>query len=200
MKFRTHHFIIALLVFLLIMQGGTKDCPVESSVTTVEEKTVTTTHSSENAAIKNTVPEKVAVIETPQQVKVVDPSHIPEEEKARVKTVNRYRDTTYLQGAVIYSDILAEGRILRKKIKAEIEHKETTIHTVKTVVKQPAGLFLSPGIDYSPLGGLEAVETSLTLIKGNFGASAGAYYNFRQIPGELVPGSLGIKLKIHIKL
>lgn len=195
MKFRTYHFIIALLVVLLILQGGTKDCPVEGSVTTVEEKTITTIDSIENIAIKDQIPETVPVIETSGNVRIVNPEELEQPEMEKVRTVNRYRDTTYLKGGVIYSDILSEGRILRKDIKAEIHHKETISKTTTTVLKQPGGLFISPGIDYSPLWGIESVATSLTMIKGNIGASAGVYYNFRQLPG-----SMGFQLKFHIKL
>ena len=194
-KISIEHIIIAILVFLLFFNG----CNGESTVVATSEKetiekTVVTVDSASNNQIKNQVPEKVNVIETPQKVVTVDDvNELSEQDRKKVKQVNRYLDTTYLEGAVIFSDILAEGRILKKDIIAEIEHKETVTSITNTIIKQPGGLFISPGINYSPIFGIEAVETSLTVIKGNWGISAGGYYSFRNY-------SPGIKIKIHKKL
>lgn len=209
MKIRTSYIIIVFLVFLLILENGTNDCIQAGTVTTVEEKTITSIDTSSNTEIKDTTPEKVPVIETRDQVREVDPDTIPENKKHQVKTANRYQDTTYFKNATVYSDILAEGRILRKDLRAEVYHKEITSTTTKTFIKQPGGLFISPGLDYSPVNGLEALETSLTYIRGNYGLSVGGYWNFRNVPGRVMPADLeralrsssfGIKLKIHIKL
>lgn len=205
MKFRitTEHFIIVILAVLLCLEscGGENDCIPVKEETKVEEKIVTTIDSGSNPEIKDQDPEKINVIETPEKVERVEKvEDLPTEDQEKVKQVNRYLDTVHLEGAIIFSEILSDGRILENNIKAEIQHKETTITTTKTFIERPGGLFVSPGMDYSPLGGIEAVEASLTYIKGNWGASAGAYYNFRRVPGAYIPGSLGIKLKIHIKL
>ncbi len=198
-----HFVIVALAIALLFRSCGGNDCaPVAGTVeTTVEEKTVTTIDSATNTGIKDQAPEKLNVIETPEKIeRVENVANLPEAEKKKVKPVNRYLDTTKLKGAVIFSEILSEGRILETNFTAAIDHKETTITTEKTFIKQPGGLFISPGFDYSPVFGVEAAETSLTYIKGNWGASLGGYYNFRRIQNVPNPGSLGIKFKIHIKL
>ncbi len=201
-KITVEWIIIAVLAILLLLKscGSEATCPPATVETRIEERIVTTVDSSVNAEIKNQQPEKIPVIETPTKIKRIV-GKVQENDRDKVKMINRYLDTTHLEGAVIFSEILSEGRILEQNFKAEIEHTEKTITTTKTIIKQPGGLFLSPGFDYSPAGGVEAVESSLTYIKGNWGASAGAYYNFRrmyQAPGD--PGSLGLKIKIHFKL
>lgn len=202
-KITIEHAVIVVLVVLLLLKGCGNDCTTVAATvaTTVEEKTVTTIDSATNSGVKDQVPEKLNVIETPEKIERVGKvADLPEPERKKVKQVNRYLDTTKLKGAVIFSEILSEGRILETNFTAAIDHLETTITTEKTFVKQSGGLFLSPGFDYSPWGGIEAVETSLTYIKGNYGASVGPYYNFRRIQNTPNPGSLGIKLKIHFKL
>lgn len=204
-QFKVEHFIIAVLVAILLLDscGNKMDCtPVATVVeTTIEENTITEIDSSTNAGVKDQAPEKLNVIESPEKIeRVENVADLPESEKKKVKQVNRYLDTTKLKGAVLFSEILSEGRILETNFTTAIDHRETTITTEKTIVKQPGGFFISPGLDYSPVYGFEAVETTLTYIKGNWGASAGPYYNFRRNPGFQNPGSLGVKLKIHIKL
>ena len=203
-KITIEHFLIVALAIALLFKSCTgNDCtPVASTVaTTVEETTVTTIDSSTNTGIKDQAPEKINVIETPEKIeRVENVADLPEADKKKVKQVSRYLDTTKLKGAIIFSEILSEGRILETNFTAAIDHKETTITTEKTFIKQPGGLFLSPGLDYSPVFGVEAAETSLTYIKGNWGASLGGYYNFRRIQNLPNPGSLGVKFKIHIKL
>lgn len=205
MRFRItiEHFIIVILAVLLCLESCERepDCIPDKVETLTEEKTVTKTTSGTNPEIKDQEPEVIDVIETPEKVeRVKNAGDLPPEDREKVKQVNRYLDTIQLEGATIFSEILAEGRILENNIKAEIQHKETTITTTETAIERPGGLFFSPGVNYSALGGVKAVEGSITYIKGNWGASAGAYYNFRSILGEDVPGSLGVTLKFHIKL
>ena len=203
-KITVEWIIIAVLAVLLLLKscgsGSGQDCPPAKIETTTEEKTITTVDSAANSGIKNREPEKIPVIETSTEVKRVKKGDLNEQDRNKVKLVNRYLDTTRLRGAVIFSEILSEGRVLEHNQKVEIDHKETIITRTETFVEQAGGFFISPGLDYSPLGGLEAVETSLTFIKGNFGGSLGPYYNFRRIPQGPVAGSLGLKVKIHIKL
>ena len=201
MKLTVERVLIIVLLVVLVYRSCSQDidCPPVKTTTVIEEKTTTTVDSKTNAEIKDQQPEKIHVIEMPKKVeRVKDPAKLSEAERRQVKEVNRYLDTTKLEGAVIYSEILAEGRVLEHNFKAAIDHRETII--TKTIVERPGGLFVSPGIDYSPLGGLEAVETSLTYIKGNIGGSIGAYYNFRRIYQVPDAGSPGLKVKIHIKL
>lgn len=202
-KITAERIIIVVLLVILAFRNcssAASDCPPAAKVE-IEKKTVTTIDSASNKEIKDQVPEKIQVIERAERVeRVVDPEKIPVAERKEVKEVFRYLDTTNLDGALIFSEILSEGRILETNLVAEIDHQETTI--TKTIVLEPGGFFVSPGVDLSPVGGLEAVETTLTYIKGNFGGSIGPYYNFRQIPQsrDFFTGSLGLKFKIHFKL
>lgn len=201
-KIRIEHFIIAILAILLLIKscGAEGDCATVEAVTTIENKTVTKKDTSSVPGIKNRKPVKVNVIETPTSVRIIESKKDLQQTNGNghIKQVYRYQDTTRLIGSTIFSDILTEGRILDFRLTTEIDHTEKTITTKETLVKNAGGLFISPGINYSPINGLDGIETTLTYIKGPLGASAGGYYNFRSI--NQAPGSFGLKFKLHIKL
>ncbi len=160
---------------------------------TVTEEIRTEKDSSSNAEIKNREPEKVTIIERQDKVDLIpNPETLPASEQEKVKTVNRYRDTTKFKNATIYSEILSEGRVLEFNLQTSIDYLERTIETTEKTTKQAGGLFLSPAVSYSPLFGVESVEANFNYIKGNWGAGIGGYMNFRTGPG--------IKLTIHKKL
>jgi hypothetical protein len=193
----TEYVIIIVLLVMLVLKSceNKKDCVPVKIETITETATETVRDSSNNAKIKNRVPEKVQIIESPGKIdRVKNINSLSPESRRKVKVVNRYVDTTRLDYVTIYSDILSEGRILEKRIVADVDHEITTTTTTKTIINQPAGLFISPGINYSPVFGIEGIETSIMIIKGNWGAGIGGYYNFRN------QGSIGLKFKLHIKL
>ncbi len=201
LKITIEHFIIAILAILLLLEGcnSESDCTTVATATTVETKVVTKKDTASIPGIKNRQPEKVNVIETPTSVQIVkNKRDLSENGLGNIKQVYRYQDTTRFPGSVIFSEILTDGRILDFKLATEIDHTETTITTKETQVKKAGGIFISPGINYSPISGLDGIETSLTFIKGSFGLSAGGYYNFRRF--NQAPGSLGFQIKLHIKL
>lgn len=194
LKLRAEHYIIAFLLCLLMLDGCEHSQPSNPVIeTTITEEIRTEKDSSSNAEIKNREPEKVNIIERQDKVDLVpDPETLPASEQKKVKTVNRYRDTTKFKNATIYSEILSEGRVLEFNLQTSIDHLERTIETTEKTTKQAGGLFLSPAVSYSPLFGLESVEANFNYIKGNWGAGIGGYMNFRTGPG--------IKLTIHKKL
>ena len=197
-------FLLVILALRSCTGSATGNCDPTPAEVEIKRETITTIDSISNTTVKDQEPEKIPIIETPDRIeRVEDPLKLPAKKRREVKEVYRYLDTTRLNGAIIFSEILSEGRILETNLVAEVDHQETTL--TKTVIVKPGGFYISPGLDYSPLGGLEAVETTITYLKGNFGGSIGPYYNFRNIP--LIPGvrpyntgSLGLKIKIHIKL
>jgi hypothetical protein len=196
-KITIEHIIIIVLLAMLFLKSceKEKDCVPAKIKTITEEVTLTVRDSAKNTEIKNRVPEKVSVIETPHKIKKVkNVSNLSIQDRKKVKVVNRYVDTTRLDQATIYTDILSEGRILEKSIVADVDHTITTTTITETIIKQPMGLFISPGIDYSPLSGIDGIDTSIMFIKGNWGASFGGYYHFRY------RDPLGLKLTLHIKL
>ena len=196
-KIKIEHIIIAVLAIMLLFKSCGNPCPEDKPTveTTTETKTITSVDSSSNIDIKNRTPEKIKIIEEPKQIrKISDQTVLSEKEKTQIKEVYHYLDTTHLKDARIVSDIISEGRILQNNIRAEIDHKETTITTKETTVKNASGLFLSPGIGYSPLYGIETVEANLTYInKNSFGLSAGIYYN-------TIQKSTGFKITLHKKI
>ncbi len=199
-KITIEHIIITVLVILLLLKscGSNDDCNRTATVTTVEETVTTKRDSTSIPGINNRLPEIVNVIETPTSVRrITDVKDLPQEQRVLVKPAHRYQDTTKLDGAVIFSDLLIEGRILDFNWIAEIDHPVKTITHTETVVKNAGGVFISPGINYSPVFGVNGLETSITYIKGSFGASAGGYYHFGF---NQDPGTIGFQLKLHIKL
>lgn len=195
MIIKFEYIIIAVLSLLLFIEcQREKDCDPIMVQTEVAEKIVKSKDSFSDPAIKNRAPEKVYFRESLEKIEVVsNPEKLASDRLIGLSSANRYIDTTYLQGATIFSDIISEGRILRKDLKAEIEHKETTTTITETRENQPVGLFFSPGIAYSPLLGVEQIEGEINFIRGNWGAGIGGYY-------DLYPGSLGFKFKLLIKL
>ena len=196
MKFtiKTEHYIIAFLIGLLMLDGCENSQPSKPVFEkTVTEEIRTEKDSSSNAEIKNREPEMVNIIERQRKVDLIeDPEKLTASEKEKVKTVNRYQDTTKFKNATIYSEILSEGRVLEFNLQTSIDHLERTIETKEKTTEQAGGLFLSPAVSYSPLFGLESVEANFNYIKGNWGAGIGGYLNFRTGPG--------VKLTIHKKL
>ena len=91
--------------------------------------------------------------------------------------MNRYRDTTYFENAVVISDILSEGRLLKLDLKTSIDHLRTTITKTKTIQKPPSGFYLKPTVEFVP-GLVNSVSTEVLFVKARFGGSAGVAYAF----------------------
>jgi hypothetical protein len=187
-KLKIEYIIIAILAILLFFKGCGRDGSGETTISNTVEKTTTQIDSSRDSGIKNREPEKIKIIEYRDSIIRVKDT----DQRKDVKEVNRYQDTLIVENARIYSDIISEGRVLEKNIKAEIDHKEIT--TTTTIVKNASGVFISPGLGYSPVYGIEALELNLMYIsKNDMGISAGVYYN---------PNSnhTGFKLTIHKRI
>jgi len=185
------YIIIAILAILLFFKGCGQNGSGDTTISNTVEKTTTQTESKRDPEIKNREPEKIKIIEYRDRiVKVKDERNLPREERSQVKEANRYQDTTILDNARIFSDIISEGRVLEKNIIAEIDHKEITT----TITKNASGLFISPGLGYSPIFGIEALELNLTYIsKNDLGISAGAYYN-------PMSNHTGFKITLHKRI
>ena len=185
------YIIIAILAILLFFKGCGQNGSGDTTISNTVEKTTTQIDSSRDLKIKNRAPEKIKIIEYRDRiVKVKDERNLPREERSQVKEANRYQDTTILDNARIFSDIISEGRVLEKNIIAEIDHKEITT----TITKNASGLFISPGLGYSSIFGIEALELNLTYIsKNDLGISAGAYYN-------PMSNHTGFKITLHKRI
>ena len=182
LKFRIEHFIILVLAVLLMLDGCRHEKPKTTVETTVEDRIIVEKDSSSNCEIKNQVPEKIKILETEDSIQQVVDSEfdsLSPEEQSRVKAVNHYRDTTRFKNAIIYSDIFSEGRILKYDLHTSIDHLERTIREKKETTREAGGLFLSPSLEYFPAYGLSSAGAGLSFIKGNFGLTAAAFYDFR---------------------
>jgi hypothetical protein len=192
-KLKIEHIIIAILAILLFFKGCGRDGSGDTTISNTVEKITTQIDSTKDSEIKNRVPEKIKIIEYPDKiVRVKNEKDLPVDQRKDVKEVNRYQDTTILENARIFSDIISDGRILEKNIKAEIDHKEIT--TTTTIIKNASGLFISPSLGYSPVYGIEALELNFMYIsKNDMGISAGIYYN-------PMSNHTGFKLTIHKRI
>ena len=169
--------VIAILALLLFTDSCCSDVVI-SEETTIETEIVTEVDSSSNQQIKNKTPETVNVVEHKDSTQIIPKEKMHEQDPERVKQVNRYRDTTYFENAVVYSDILSEGRVLKLDLKTSIDHLRTTITETKTIQKNPSGFYLKPSVEFVP-GLLNSVATEVLFIKGRFGGSAGVAYAFQ---------------------
>lgn len=198
-KFRFEHFVIAILVVILLLencrggQGSEQECSETNSVK-VSEEIITKNDSVSNNNIKNREPQKVNVIETPEKVEIIqDPDKLGLEEKKLIKPAYRYQDTTKFDNAIIYSDILSEGRIFKLDLKTSINHLQRTIETTKKTTRQAGGLFFSPTAEYIPVLGFTSAGVGFTYINGSLGVGIGGFYDFRN-------NQVGFRLTVHKKI
>ncbi|MFV8280566.1 hypothetical protein ACNKXS_03425 [Christiangramia marina] len=196
-KFRFEHFIILVLATLLLLEncrGNDQDCDDKTTTVKVSEEILTEKDSVTNNNIKNREPENVQVIETPEKVTIVaDPEKLDPAEQILLKKVSRYQDTTRLKDAIIYSDILSEGRILKMDLKTSIDHLKTTIETTTNTTTQAGGLFVSPSADYVPGLGFTSAGAGINYIKGDLGFGIGSFWGFGT-------NQIGFRFTIHKKL
>lgn len=195
LKFKVEHFVIAVLLVILLLDGCQHGREENSTIETViTEKVITEVDSSTNNNIKNRVPEKVKVIETPEKVSIIqDPDKLKPKEKELVKTAYRYQDTTNFDNAIIYSNILSEGRILKLDLKTSIDHLQRTIEITKKTTRQAGGLFFSPTAEYIPVLGFTSAGIGFTYINGSLGIGIGGFYDFRN-------NQVGLRLTVHKKI
>lgn len=187
-KIKWEYFVIAVLIIFLLLDGCNRSEDPEP-VVKVRTEVITKTDTVWNTKIKEVIPERIHVIETPDKIIRVDPSKVEEPES--VKQVNRYRDTLRTEGLTVFGEILSEGRVLEHNLFVESDHHFTTI--TETKIKNAGGLFFSPAIGFSPVTGVESLETGITYIKGSWGVGAGVFYNMHANTG-------GFKITLHKKL
>lgn len=194
LKFKVEHFIIAILLVILFLDGCQQEREENNIKTVITEKVITVLDSSSNENIKNREPQKVNVLETPEKVSIVqDPDKLDPEEKELVKPAYRYQDTTKFDNAIIYSDILSEGRILKMDLKTSIDHLERTINTTSKTTRQAGGLFFSPTAEYIPVFGFTSAGAGFTYINGGLGFGIGGFYDFRN-------NWVGLRFTVHKKI
>ena len=167
---------IGILSYLLLTNSCCRDVVVDET-TTIKTETVTEIDSSSNQEIKNQVPEQVSIVEHKDSISIIPKEEVHKQDPEKVKQVNRYRDTTYFENAVVISDILSEGRLLKLDLKTSIDHLRTTITKTKTIQKPPSGFYLKPTVEFVP-GLVNSVSTEVLFVKGRFGGSAGVAYAF----------------------
>lgn len=187
------YVIIAVLIYLLLTDSCCSDIVV-SNKTTIETETVKEIDSSSNQEIKNQVPEQISVVEHKDSIEIIPEENVHKQDPEKVKQVYRYRDTTQFKNALVFSDILSEGRILKLDLTTSIDHLRTTITNTKTVIRSTGTFYVQPKMQYTP-GLVSQVGTSILFIKGNLGASAGINYSFIN-PITPISFEVGVLIKL----
>ncbi len=83
---------------------------------------------------------------------------------------------------------------MRNKIITYADVKTITNTIEKKIVKYGSGFYLFPGINLSPINGVQSIEASINYInKGDFGFGVGAQYN-------LLTNDVSYGVKIHKKI
>ncbi|WP_417885345.1 hypothetical protein [Zunongwangia sp.] len=184
--------VIIVLSVLLITDSCCHTQQITTQTTSVETDTIKQIDSASNSAIKNRELEIVDVVEYKDSIKVIPKDSITSEKP--MKKVYRYQDTTHFDQAIVYSEILSEGRILKLDLKTAINHLQTTITQTKTIREPVKGFFLKPNIDFVP-GSIRSFGTDIVFIKGKIGASAGIAYALYH-PENPIHFNLGILIKL----
>ena len=195
-KLDISHLYVIIIVILSILLFTDSCCNdvVISEETTIETETLKEIDSSSNQEIKNQVPEQISVVEHKDSIEIIPEEKVHNQDPEKVKQVYRYRDTTQFKNAVVFSDILSEGRILKIDLKTSIDHLRTTITNTKTVMRSPGTFYVQPKMQFTP-GLVSQVGTSILFIKGNLGASAGINYSFIN-PITPISFEVGVLIKL----
>ncbi|WP_440881391.1 hypothetical protein [Tenacibaculum sp. C7A-26P2] len=171
----------------------------EREVVTEKETTTIDIKKEIEEAINNRLQlqqptQQPTIIYQDRVVPVYKDTPIPKGDEDLVKNLNKYRDTTQLENAKIYSEILSDGTVYQNKVTAEVDVKTITNTIEKKVVKYGSGFYLSPGVNLNPINGIQSIETSINYInKGDFGFGLGVQY-------DLLTKDVSYGVKIHKKI
>lgn len=108
-------------------------------------------------------------------VPVNNVSEVPKEDVSKLKNLNKYKDTTKLENATIYSEILSDGTVYSNKVIAEVDVKTVTKTKETVITRKESGLFIGPSVQFNQLG-FKQVGAQLDYIRKNdVGAGIGAF-------------------------
>lgn len=172
--------IAAIITFGLLYWFLHKDAPKEGTVTTVKE-TVDIEHlvtEAVNNAIANQKPtQQYFTFRTDPNTGKQTVVNVQPGTEGAIKA-NVYKDTTKVNGGVIYSEIAAEGRVLQNKVRAEIEQKTITKTITNETVVHKSGLFLTGGAYLGDSSNLAKVQGGLQYTyKNDIGIGANLIYD-----------------------
>lgn len=184
--------IIALLLYVLytLFLVPENEKKTINKTQTIEVETVTENGSNNQLQLQRPKVQP-AIIYKDRIVPVYHNTILSKTDLEKVKNLNKYQDTTHLENATIFSEILSDGKVYQNAIKAEIQVKTITNTIEKETIKYASSLFLSPEINFNPQASfLDNVGIYVDYInKGDFGAGIGASYHL-----DTHTVSLGFKL------
>lgn len=155
----------------------------EREVITEKEKTTVDIKKEIEAAINSQLQlqqpvQQPTIIYKDRVVPIYKNTPIAETDKNKIKNLNKYSDTTYLEHAKIHSEILSDGIVYSNKITAEVDVKTITKIKEKKIVKYGSGFYFSPSVYMNPNTLDYNFGIALEYLnKGDFGAGVGVQYN-----------------------
>ena len=187
--------LIALILFgaYQFLLKPEREVVTEKETTTIDIKKVVEEAINNKLQLQQPI-QQPTIIYKDRVVPVYKDTPIPKGDDDLVKNLNKYQDTTHLDNAKIYSEMLSDGTVYQNKVTAEVDVKTITNTIEKKIVKYGSGFYLSPGVNLSPIRGIESVEASINYInKGDFGFGVGAQYN-------LITKDISYGIKVHKKI
>lgn len=188
---------IALILLLLFVGYNQFLKPKDVSTTVTETQTVDI-----KKVIQEAVNYQMQLQQPTQQPTIIyqdrivpfnNIADVPKKDLDKVKNLNKYKDTTFLENGKIYTEILSDGTVYSNKVIAEMEEKTiTNTKETNTVIKE-SGLFISPTVQFNPIG-FKAIGAQLNYIRKNdVGLGVGAFIDTQS-------GQLNYQLSIHKKI
>ena len=179
----------AVIIFLLLFP---KSCGKQQSETRITTTTDTVQKidvkkvidSAVNYALSKYKPEKQTFYFYKDRIiEPKDTTGLNLGANAEALSLNTYKDTTNLKNAVIYSEIISDGKVYGHKVKAEVEEKTITNTITNNITKETvikaSGLFISGGTGVSSGLGLDNINAGLNYIyKNDIGIGVEGQYNF----------------------
>ena len=102
-------------------------------------------------------------------------SEVPKADLKKLKNLNKYKDTTKLENATIYSEILSDGTVYSNKVVAEIDVKTITKTKETVITRKESGMFIGPSVQFNQFG-INQFGLQLDYIRKNdVGAGVGAF-------------------------
>jgi hypothetical protein len=181
-SFNIKDVAIVLLVLFLLFQKAIfpeKEVVTETKTTTIDIKKEIEEAVNNRMQLQQPT-QQPTIIYQDRVVPVYRDTPIPKGDEDKVKNLNKYTDTTKLDNAKIYSEILTDGTIYQNKVTAEVDVKTITNTIEKKIVKYGSGIYVMPEVRVNQVNFIESAGASIMYIhKGDIGFGVGADYNFQ---------------------
>lgn len=168
--------IIALLIFIGYHRF-LKPVEVTKEVTQTESVDIKkVVEEAINNRLQLQIPQQQpTIIYQDRIVPINNISEVSKEDLKKLKNLNKYKDTTKLENATIYSEILSDGTVYSNKVVAEIDVKTITKTKETVITRKESGMFIGPSVQFNQVG-INQFGLQLDYIRKNdVGAGVGAF-------------------------